>query len=126
MPIITPDLSGVGPIEPGTYEAEIMAADPGTSKSGGSKLIVDFKVDVGNGQTKKRQSHLPIEGSGAFGFDQLLRACHLDEIADRLKDKSADHSFDTDALIGQKLLLVIEEQMYNGNKTDQIQTFLRA
>jgi hypothetical protein len=125
MPIITPDLSGIGPIEPGTYEAEWLSGDYKTSKAGNPMLVGQVGVTVGD-KVKNRIVNLVLEGPGAFSFDQLLRACHLDEIADHLKDPNADHSFDTDVLVGQKFHVVVEEQIYNGNKQDQIKTYLRA
>ncbi len=126
MPIITPDLSDVGPLDPGPYPMEIAAVTPGTSKAGGEKLVVDFLVSIPSGKAKKRQSHVPTTGGGAFMFDQLLRACNLDDVANRLKDKSADHSFDTDLLVGQKLIGQFEADLYNGQPTDKLVAYLRA
>jgi len=125
MPIITPDLSGIGPIEPGTYPAEWTAGDYKTSKAGNPMLVGQIAITVGD-KVKNRIVNVVTSGAGAFTFDQLLRACHLDEIADRLKDPNANHEFDTDILIGQHFLVVIEEQLYNGNKQDQVKTYLRA
>ena len=127
MPIIEPDLSGVGPIEAGTYKAKIDEVVDGISKAGAPKLVVQFSVEVGN-EKKVRKVHMPYSGAGAFGFDSLLRACHFEDIANGLQKKNAAErpKFDTDQLIGQELMVVIEASIYNGQPTDQINGYLRA
>lgn len=126
MTLVQPDLSDVGPIEGGTYKASILAANAGVSKSGGSKIVVDFGVDV-DGKQRKRQVHLPYTGAGAFGFASLLRACHMDELADAYMSKDAvKPPFDTDSLVGQELMVVVEPDTYNGQVTDKINSYLRA
>lgn len=127
--MLTPDTSEIsGPIEGGTYAAEITAAEPGVSKTGGSKVVLKFGVTVGE-KTVPRQVHMPVTGAGAFGFDALLRACHFDEAANKFKDKSlsaAEKEFDEQQLVGQKLFVVIEPDTYNGQLTDKITGYLRA
>src|SRR3990167_8154293 len=126
MAIIEPDLSEIGSIEAGTYKAEIEKAEVGVAKSSGKgKVVVQFGVDVG-GKKKTRSVHLPYDGAGAFGFDSLLRACHFDEIANGLKSKDAAQrpKFDTDQLVAQHLMVVIEADTYNGQITDKIVGYL--
>ena len=128
MPIIEPDLSETGAIEPGTYAAVIDNVDVGVAKTSGKpKLIIQFGVTVGD-KRKPRSVHMPIVGAGAFGLDSLLRACHFDEIANGLKNKDASSrpKFDTDQLIGQKLMVTIENELFNGNQQDKIVGYLRA
>ena len=73
MPIIQPDTSEIqGALEPSTYEAEIVAAEPGIASSGNPKLVVKFSLDV-SGKKVPRTVHMPTSGKGAFGFDSLLR-----------------------------------------------------
>lgn len=126
--MLMPDTSDVGPIDGGTYKATVLSAIAGVSKTGGQKLVVDFGVDVG-GKTRKRTSHMPVTGSGAFGFNALLRACHFDEAANKIQDKNiapVDKAFDEAQLVGQNLMLVIEPDIYNGQPTDKITGYLRA
>lgn len=127
MPLIQPDTSEIqGAIEPGTYSAKITEVTPGVSKSGGQKIVVKFEVDV-NGKHQVRQAHIPTSGAGAFGFDSLLRACHFEDYANKIKVKGGEKpGFDTDQLIGQALHLVIEADIYNGNVTDKIVSYLAA
>lgn len=132
-PIIQPDTSeaqDMAAIEPGTYPAEITAVDFQTSKKSGNPMIVPkFAVTVEQGKKPRtRQTYLVITGEGAFGFDQLLRACHLDEIADQYKDPSVQPKppFDTDTLIGQKVQVVVVEDIYEGQKRDKISGYLKA
>lgn len=132
-PIIQPDTSeaqDMAPIEPGTYQADIMSVDYQIAKSSGNPMIVPkFAVTVEQGKKPRtRGAYLVITGEGAFGFDQLLRACHLDEIADQYKDPSIQPKppFDTDVLVGQKVQVVIAEDIYKDQKRDKITGFLKA
>lgn len=126
MPMIQPDLSEVGPIEGGTYKATIEKCEAGVSKSGSAKIVPQFAIDV-NGKKKIRQVHMPVSGQGAFGFAALLRACHMDDLANAYTSKDADKpAFDTDSLVGQELMVVVEPDIYNGQPTDKITGYLRA
>lgn len=127
-PVLQPDTSQAEdftqPIEPGTYKARIVACEVGKSKAGNNKIVPKFEIDV-QGKKRTRQSHLVVSGEGAAGFDQLLRACHMDDLAKAYKGGSGP-AFDTDSLVGQELQVVVEEQLYEGQKRDQIKTFLKA
>ena len=126
MGILTPDTSQAQdfsePIAPGTYRARIKAAEAGTSKQGKPKVVVKLDVDV-EGKSRSRQAHLPVTGEGAGAFDKLLRATGFAGLADDFK-RGAGTAFDTDQLIGQECQVVISEDIYEGQKRDQIQTFL--
>lgn len=126
MAIITPDLSQVesGTIEPGTYPAKIVSADPGTSNSGSPKIVVKMEVNVG-GKARPRTAHIVTSGKGAFNFDRLLRACRLDTDADGIKANPGSYAFDTDKLVGQELNVVIDSELYQGEARDQIKSFVR-
>lgn len=130
MPIINPDTSNIsdqGAIDPGTYPAKITEVEYKTSKSSGNPMIVPkFAVTV-DGKERPRSAFLVITGEGAYGFDQLLRACGFDEMADKYKAKDGDKpDFDTDELIGQELMVVIESDTYNGQLRDKIKSYLKA
>jgi hypothetical protein len=131
MPIVNPDTSNIseqGPIDPGTYKAKIVGVDFQTSKSSGNPMIVpNLEVDV-NGKMRPRKTWLVITGEGAYGFDNLLRACGFDEIADQFRDPAVQPKpdFDTDQLIGQEVNVVIEPDTYNGQLRDKVRSFLRA
>jgi len=146
MPILKPDLTemtDLSPIPAGTYKATITAADAKQSKGAEGKkpvwmVVPKFDVFVnGSDKPRTRTAYLPVEGAGTYGFDQLLRACHFDEVADQYKDpQSPKPDFDTDQLIGQELQVVIEEEYYQpkdsaGNPTgeprkqDRIKSFLK-
>ncbi len=136
MPILNPDTSDAEdfstPIEPNTYPARIVACDAGKSKAGNQKVMPKFKISVGD-TTRTRTAHLNISGEGAIGFDQLLRAVDMDELADAYKDKQLNPKppFDTNSLIGCELLVVVEENLYHNPDTkqderrDQISGYLR-
>jgi hypothetical protein len=129
-PIIQPDTSNLqemGAIPAGTYPAEIQQVDFKTSKSDNPMIVVKFGVEV-DGKVRARNSYLVITGEGAYGFDQLLRACGFTDLADQYKDKSITNKpqFDTDHLVGQRVNVVIEPNMYNGELRDQIKSFLKA
>ncbi len=125
MPVIQPDLSQVGPIEPGTYKAKISKCEVKQSKAGNSMIVPTFEIEV-DGEVRNRQAYLVTEGSGAYGFGQLLRACGFGEIVDQYEDKDAENpAFDTDELIGSVLNVVVEENMYEDQMRDQITTYLK-
>jgi hypothetical protein len=129
MPIIQPDTSAVkelGPIEPGTYPAKIAACDAKTSKSGNPMIVPAFEIEVGDGDVRTRNAYVVISGAGAYGFDSLLRATGFDEIADQYRNPDAEKpAFNTDDLVGQELMVVVSENLYNGQKRDQITGYLR-
>lgn len=117
----------MGAIEPGTYPAEITAVDYKQSKAGNPMIVVDFGIQVGE-SVRPRKSYLVITGEGAYNFDSLLRACGFGQLADQYKDKNVQPkpSFDTDQLIGQRVNVVIEPNLFNGEMRDQIKSYLPA
>jgi hypothetical protein len=124
MPLINPDTSEAGALQPGTYPAKILAADPGIAKSGAPKLVLKLDLEV-NGKNKARQDHLPISGAGAFKFDNLLRAVGMHSIADAYRTPGGQKpDFDTDSLVGLELNVVVENEMYEGNPQDRIKAYL--
>ena len=137
MPVLQPDTSAAEdfsqPIAPGTYAARIIAVEAGKSKAGNQKIMPKFEIIV-DGKKRTRTAHLNIEGAGSIGFDQLLRACHMAELADAYRDPSITHKppFDTDTLRDQELQVVIEENLYKPDgggaeqKRDQISGYLKA
>ena len=131
-PLIKPDLSDAdsfGPIEEGTYPAKIESVEYKTSGKGNPMIVPKFAVTV-DGKVRKRNAYLVIVGEGAYGFSQLLRACHFDDLATAYGDKSIPldqkPEFNTDDLVGQELNVVIGQQLYNGEMRDQIKNYLRA
>lgn len=137
MPVLQPDTSQAQdfttPIEPGTYHARIVSCEAKKSKQGNSMIVPKFEITLADGKTRSRQSYLVIVGEGAMGFDQLLRAVHMTELADQLRDPSVSPkpSFDTNSLIGQELQVVIEPNIYKPEggqeqKRDQISGYLRV
>lgn len=131
MPVITPDTSNIsdqGPIPAGTYKAKITQCEYKQAKETGNPMIVPkFAVEV-EGKERPRNAYLVITGEGAYGFDQLLRACGFDELADKYRDKDVQPkpAFDTDDLVGQEVNVVIEPDTYNGQLRDKIKSFLKA
>lgn len=127
MPMIQPDLTDVGPIEAGTYKARIDSATPGVSKAGNAKLDIQFSIFTGGEKPKVRKVGMPYTGAGAFTFAGLLRACNMDDLANAYMSKDAAHPpFDSDALVGQELMVVIEPDTWNDQITDKIASYLRA
>lgn len=130
MPIITPDTTeqlDFSPLEPGTYPATVTKVEADTSKKGNPMLVVYFSVEKAPGVTVPRKSWLVTSGEGTSGFDQLLRATGFADLADVYKDKSASKpAFDTDDLINQQVLVVVEQSEYNKQLRDQIKTYLKA
>lgn len=131
MPLIKPDLSdadSMGPIPPNTYPAKIESVDAKPSSKGNPMIVPKFAIEV-EGKIRKRNAYLVIQGEGAYGFSQLLRATHFDEIAAKYADKSIPLSekpdFNTDDLVGQELMVVVDHQTYNGELRDFIKTYLR-
>ncbi|CAB4165415.1 Protein of unknown function DUF669 [uncultured Caudovirales phage] len=129
MPVIYPDTTQMvemGPIEPGTYPATITAVEGKTSKEKGTPMIVcDFDIVVGDA-TRKRKSYIVISGAGAFSFDQILRATGFENVAEQIKN-GEKVPFDTDAMIGQELLVVIDKEVRrdNGELSDKIKTYMK-
>lgn len=132
MPLIKPDTSeaqGMEAIEAGPYPATIESVAFETSKKGNPMIVPTFQIQVGD-KTRKRKAFLVISGEGAYGFEQLLRACHFETQADAYADKSValedKPEFNTDDLVGQSLTVVIDRQVYNGELRDYIKSYLRA
>lgn len=123
MPIITPDLSDVNkPIDPGTYPGKVDSVDFKTSNSGNPMIVAKFEIEA-NDKTYYRNSYMVITGAGAFNFESLLRACGFHDEANAMKSGNPP-SFDTDKLVGQEVLVVIDADTYNGAITDKIKSFL--
>lgn len=129
MPVIQPDTSAaqdMGPIEPGTYHAQIVACDFKQSKQGNPMIVPKFDVTV-DGKKRSRTAYLVVTGEGAFGFDQLLRACGFQQLADQYRDPNQPNPpFDTDSLVGQELNVVVSSEIYQGEKRDAIKGYLKA
>lgn len=127
MPLIAPDTSqaiDMTPILPGTYRARVQEIGFELSKKGNPMVVVKFGVTVDD-KVRSRNSYLVITGEGAGGFDQLLRSCHFVTEADAYR-AGGKEPFDTDKLLGQELLVVIDTQQYEGSPRDFIKTFLAA
>jgi hypothetical protein len=128
-PIIQPDTSAALDLtasEPGVYHAKIIKADFQMSKAGNPMVVPTFELTV-NGRKKERRAFLVTSGEGSGQFDQLLRACHMEELANAYKDPTATHPpFDTDTLVGQELDIQVENDLYQGRKTDVLAVFLKA
>jgi len=129
MPIIQPDTSlaqDMGAIEPGTYPAKILECDFQTSKKGNPMIVPKVEITV-EGKTRTRTAYLVVTGEGAFGFDQLLRACGFENLADQYRDPAMDNpEFDTDSLIGQECQVRIDNELYQGNMRDSIKSFAKS
>ncbi len=137
-PVLQPDTSAAEdystPIPPGTYKARIVGVEVGLSKAKNQKIMPKFEINV-DGHKRNRTAHLVISGEGSMGFDQLLRACHMTELADQYRDPAVTSkpSFDTDSLRDQELQVVVEENIYKPDtpgaqeqRRDQITGYLRA
>lgn len=130
MPL-TPDTAEardlMSPIEPGTYPARIVKAEAKTSKNGNPGLELKLHVNV-QGTEKTRTSWVNVTGKGAMAFDQLLRACHMDDLADIYADKSNPNKplFDEGTLVGQDVSVVIDQQLYEGQMRDQVKSYMKA
>ena len=128
-PIINPDLTAVksqGPIDPGVYPAKIIDVQSKTSQKGNPMIVPKLEITVGQDDVRTREAYLVITGAGAYGFEQLLRACGFDDVADKYKDPDAEKpAFDTDNLIGQELNVQIESDTYNNQLRDKVQSYLK-
>lgn len=129
MPIIQPDTSlaqEMGPIEPGTYPAKILEVEFKTSKSGNPMIVPKFEINVG-GKMRSRNAYIVVTGEGAYGFDQLLRACGFEAVADQYRDPSQPNPpFDTDSLIGQELQVRVDNELYQGTMRDNIKSYAKS
>jgi hypothetical protein len=141
MGVINPntrDMEDLGPSDPGTYPAVIKSCDAKASSKGNQMITPKFEIRAqadGKAATKTRTAYLVIEGKGTAGFDSLLRACHMDELADKYRNGDRV-PFDTDRLVGQEVLVVVDNEWYTptddlGNKTgepekrDRLKNFLK-
>lgn len=122
MPLLEPDLSDVGPIQPGTYTGKILTAEAKTSKSGNQMSVHKISLNV-NGKSRERDVYLVVAGKGAYGFFNLLKACGFRDIADRMA-AGEKVQFDNDQLIGQEVNCVVEPDTYNDSPSDKIASFL--
>lgn len=128
-PVITPDTREAEDMttqEPGTYKARIESVEPTKSKEKQQQMIiVKCKATKGDGSHFTRNCYVMCEGKGAGNFEQLLRACKLDALADTLRT-SGPQPFDTDVLVGQEVMIILDHEEYKGQMRDRINGFLRA
>lgn len=123
MPILEVDLSEIdSTILPGTYPGKIIEAGAQTSKSGNPMAVCKFDITV-DGKRRVRQAYLVTKGAGAYGFHNLLKAVGFSDMAERMR-KGEAVQFNTDDLVNQECLVVVEEEIYNGEKKDKIASFL--
>jgi hypothetical protein len=124
MPVLQPDTSAAEdfstPIPPNTYPARIVSVEVGKSKAGNDKIVPKFKIMTKDGE-RTRVAHLVIAGEGSMGFDQLLRAAKMTDLADAYRDKELKKKppFDTNSLVGVELMVVIEPNLYHNPETKQ-------
>lgn len=128
MPIIEPDLSEteqLGPHDPGTYKATIETVEATKGKEKGTPMLVLNCACVdGEGKVFHRKAWVVTAGAGAGNFEQLLRACNLDGVADQLRTSKAP--FNTDVLVGQQVNVILENEEYKGQMRDRINGFLKV
>lgn len=123
MPILEPDFSELDQTIPaGTYKATITECDAKTSKTGNMMAVPKFSINV-DGKARTRQAYLVVSGAGAFNFQALLKAAGFSDVAERLK-AGEKVPFDTDSLVNQEVMVVIEPDEYNGQPSDKIKTYL--
>lgn len=135
MPVIQPDVSEMTDFEAsveGSYKAKIELVELKPSKEKGTPGIsVQFafraprKAD-GEERDVSRRAWLATAGKGTFGFDQLLRCVGMSDVADAIKANPKGVSFDTDALVGKEVTVVVSTGEYQGKLNDNIQSFLSA
>lgn len=124
MPIIEPDLSQVGPIKPGTYNARCVSANPKKSKEKGTPMVELTSAIEVDGDEREKMDWLIISGKAAFKFEQFLRAVGMDDDANRLMN-GEKVQIDTDVFIGATYSVVVEADTYNDAPTDRIASYLK-
>lgn len=129
MALINPDTSEMQefkPLEPNTYPARIISAVPKKSKKGNPMLEVTFKVQS-EGKEITRKAWPMTSGAGAFGFDQLLRACGFDAVAEQIKTPGSGVQFDSDELVGKEIQVRVDNELDDNNQVrDTIKGYLKA
>lgn len=135
MPVIQPDVSEMTDFEAsveGQYKARISAVEVKNSKeknTPGISVQFEFRAPRkadGEDRDVSRRAWLAIAGKGTFGFDQLLRCTGFSETADAIKANPKGTPFDTDALVGKEVTVVVTTGEYQGKLNDNIQSFLSA
>jgi hypothetical protein len=125
MPIIQPDLSDVTSNDPpvGTWPGLIVAVEDKPSKKGNPMLTVTVAMEI-DGQKYELRGYHVYTGKAAYGYENLLRACRYDDVADALK-RGERLPFNTDDLLQQPVQVVVEVQPDdNGNPRKQIKQYL--
>ena len=126
MPLINPDLSQTGPLEPGTYRSKILEVGFETSSKGNPMIVVKHSLTTPTGEVPRTGYHA-ITGKGAFMFDQILRAVGFQSEADAYQNPSAANpAFDTDRLVGMELLVQVERTIYQDKPTDSIKSYMKV
>ncbi len=122
MPIITPALDEVVSYDPpvGTHEGTIVDVIDKPSSTGNPMLTVESLLEVDGLKYAIRGYHV-YTGRSAYGFENLLRATHFDDVADKLK-KGERLNFDTDELKGQRVQVIVEERVDNRDPSGQTKT----
>lgn len=109
MPLIQPNLADVVSYDPpvGTWQGEIVDVTDKVSGAGNPMLVVETLMEVDGAKYGIRGYHV-YTGRAAYGFENLLRACHFDDVADQLK-RGEPLNFNTDDLKGQKVQVIVTE-----------------
>lgn len=124
MPLIQPNLADVVSNDPpvGTWPGEIVALEDKPSKKGNPMLTVTVAMEIDGIKYELRGYHV-YTGRAAYGFENLLRACRFDDVADSLK-RGEPLNFNTDDLMHQQVQVVVEEQVDdNGQKRKGIKGY---
>lgn len=112
--LVTPDISDVVEVKPGSYPARIVKATIESTKKDPSKKYVAWHMQIfkGEGENEKLNGKpLPIHntmlsGKGAFGIKQLYKAVTNEEY-------TTGTQFDTDDFIGRELYATVKPQKDN-------------
>lgn len=127
MPIIYPNTSkmvDMTPMEPGPKPARIDAVTPSNSKKGNPMLVLDLTIRDGESE-RPRKDWVVTEGPGSGKFDQILRACGFDDVADQIK-AGTPVPFNTDDLIGQEVIVVTDRSIGDDEKIrDGVSQYLK-
>jgi len=106
MPLVTPDLSGVqDQVTPGTYKCTVKKGDIKESSNG--SLYINWRLETyGESESKNNGRSIfiktPLSGGGAFRLQQIYTAA---------MGKPLPTEFNTDELLGRKVLAEVVDGM---------------
>ena len=123
--MLKPNLGDIVSNDPpvgGPFRGKISRVKDTVSSNNNPMLIVNVEFEDGGIRYEAAGFHV-YRGRGAQGFENLLRATHFGDVADRLM-KGEDLEFDEQQLVDQEVQIYVDEYVKGDGKAKSIQKYV--